>query len=529
MAKTPSAPDIVQTIVVPRSSSGNSIHQVDRVDQTNIRDFLPRKGARLQAKRRLQSLGFEVHDTQGPALVVRGPRELYERIFKTRLPTREHVLPTGIGRVKHVLCETRQKRGFIAVTEEHDKDLSALVSVIAVSRPVHLFATSAAAVAGASPPNVSYHHFTVPRGVADALNATKVHGTGIDGSGMHVAVCDTGVGYHPLFTAMGYTINAVTTPACTNPRDDASGHGTAVVANLLAIAPGATLTSVKMNFDTGASDTSECISALQVAAQKGARIVNCSWGLSLDTDVLDAGALSLAYVIAGLVHDGLIIVAASGDFPRTDPTSSGIFGFPAQHPSVIAAGGAYLGEEGALSAASYASGFSSLAYTGRVTPDVCGLCGNLPVGVLIMSPVPAGSIIDTMAAQNPFPNGDNTAPNDGWACFSGTSLSSPQIAGCIALAMQANPALSHPHLVRAALMLSARDVATGSANPNAVFPNQSNQAQIGFDLATGAGFVDAERLLEAARLVRPAATPAGPAGRKRSSPASRKRTAKRRK
>jgi subtilisin family serine protease len=381
-----------------------------------------------------------------------------------------------------------------------------------------------------SAPSVPYHHFTVPEGVARAVNAVAAHRKGITGKGVTVAMCDSGVFPHPFFSSRGFEIRRMCTSFATDGAQDQSGHGTAVAANLLSVAPGAHVISIKMNFDSGATSSADSIDALQLAARTPARVINCSWGQNIaEKSQYSADSQVLGYVALWLAHSGRIVVAASGDYPREDPEENGIYGWPAQHPTVIAAGGASIGPRGELAAASYASGFASLLYAARYVPDVCGLCGDLPAGVLLMSPVTPGGFIDQIAAQNPYPNGDDTKPDDGWACFSGTSLAAPHISGAVALLLEANPALADNHLARAALALSARNVEHGHSNPNATHSKSPNRAHKGWNLATGAGLLDAGRLVQVARSLAARHSrkkPITPAARKRSSPASRKGTAK---
>ena len=89
-----------------------------------------------------------------------------------------------------------------------------------------------------------------------------------------------------------------------------------------------------------------------------------------------------------------------------------------------------------------------------------------------------------LASSGAFPNGDNTATNDGWCVCSGTSASAPQTAGVAALLLQQFPTLT-PMAVKNILENSARDVTAGtSAN--------GDTADSGWDAATGFGLIDGQ-------------------------------------
>ena len=92
------------------------------------------------------------------------------------------------------------------------------------------------------------------------------------------------------------------------------------------------------------------------------------------------------------------------------------------------------------------------------------------------------------------PAADETANNDGWAAFSGTSAAAPQLAGICALMKQANATLT-PTQARNILKRTATDVTVGAGNPAT-----GGIAGPGYDLATGAGLADAHRATMLARL-----------------------------
>ena len=113
-----------------------------------------------------------------------------------------------------------------------------------------------------------------------------------------------------------------------------------------------------------------------------------------------------------------------------------------------------------------------------------------------MLPVQPNDSIDVnLAGGGAFPNGDETAADDGWAVISGTSAASPQVAGVCALLKQVQPGLS-PDLTKAILRASARDVTAGVSR-------MGEPAGDGHDGATGAGLVDARVAYQMARSVSP--------------------------
>jgi hypothetical protein len=140
----------------------------------------------------------------------------------------------------------------------------------------------------------------------------------------------------------------------------------------------------------------------------------------------------------------------------------------------------------------------STIYMNRRVPDVCGLVGMRPRAMYIMLPLQPGDQIDVGNGGGTHPNGDETATNDGWAAFSGTSAAAPQLAGAAALIREACPRLT-PAEVRNILMSTARDVALGTCN---TVPGLHTglPAAAGPDNATGDGLVDTHKAAMLARL-----------------------------
>ena len=178
---------------------------------------------------------------------------------------------------------------------------------------------------------------------------------------------------------------------------------------------------------------------------------------------------------------------------------NGHVGFPGQHPDVISAGGVFMDVNESLRASNYASGFNSAIYPNRRVPDLSGLVGMKPGANYIMLPLEPGDDIDVSKAGGVFPNGDETANNDGWAAFSGTSAAAPQLAGVAALIKQACTKLT-PKQIKSIMMKTARDVTTGNCNGTALTGPGGVTSVVGPDASTGNGLVDAHKAVLSAKV-----------------------------
>ncbi len=101
------------------------------------------------------------------------------------------------------------------------------------------------------------------------------------------------------------------------------------------------------------------------------------------------------------------------------------------------------------------------------------MCGTPPTADYIILPVQASAALEN---------------NKGWGRFSGTSASSPMVAGVCALLKEADPDLT-PDEIKTVLKYTARDITVGT---NA----HGKAAKPGPDDATGFGLVDAARAIE---------------------------------
>jgi serine protease AprX len=465
--------DLVSAEIVLSSESGRSMFETGAVlTADNLDDYKAAGGRGTETARVLQELGFRVRHIGTFSISVEASRSLWENTFNTKLEKRTQPISSSHPELGDV-----EYWSHVADTNfQIPRILQGLVERAYPQRPPIIFESSL-------PPRVGYHHLEVPAEVGMVLRADGVHRHGVTGRGVLVAMPDTGFYRHPFYAWHEYNYNATLAPDATDINEDAYGHGTAEAANIFSCAPDIDFIGVKWGFNATL--------AFKAASDLEPAVMTNSWGYHLPgLTTLPNFLKPLEAAVLEAVNLRGIIVCFSG--------GNGHIAFPAMMPDVLAVGGVHaranlVGNDFFLEASNYASSFDSLIYPGRHVPDVCGLVGMQPGALYIMLPVPPGSAIDVGVSGGTHPNGDETAPNDGWAAISGTSAASPQIAGVCALLKQVQPGLS-PKLAKSILRASARDVTVGTSS-------NGQPAGPGHDGATGAGLVDATVAYKLARSV----------------------------
>ncbi|MEM1267377.1 MAG: S8 family serine peptidase [Pseudomonadota bacterium] len=313
------------------------------------------------------------------------------------------------------------------------------------------------------PQRVSSFALRLPGDVAMLLGAARAHRLGITGQGIRVAMIDTGLdASHPHYVEYGYRVSVELAPGAADPEKDEVGHGTAEAACLLAVAPDAEVTMIKVAGINESMVGATLLGALERARDLQPHVVSISVAHDLRSEGSDRPLdhqLSLpsnlepeAAVIREMVAAGIPVVASAGN---------GQAAFPGMMPEVISAGGVFVSFNGSMMASDYASAYESRVFPGRHVPDLSGLCGPdnalIERGRYILLPCPPGSKLDANGA-------DGTAQGEGWALASGTSAAAPQIAGAVALLLARKPDLT-PAAVRDLLMSTARPVTAGRGNP----------------------------------------------------------------
>lgn len=257
-----------------------------------------------------------------------------------------------------------------------------------------------------------------------AIGAPGAWEKGFDGSGIKVAVLDTGVDEtHPDLNgqvAEQKNFSSVET------SDDEIGHGTHVAATIASkdpkfrgVAPGATILDGKVCDNRTCSD-SAILAGMQWAVERGAKVVNISLG-STDTPEVDP----LEEAINTLSRDhGTLFVVAAGNAGKNDIMTT--IGTPSTADAALSVAATTLpGITADFSSRGPRSG------DGAVKPEVSA----------------PGVGVTAAASTTAF-------PGQGRISMNGTSMATPHVAGSAAILAQVHPEWTGAQL-KSALMASA--------------------------------------------------------------------------
>lgn len=274
-----------------------------------------------------------------------------------------------------------------------------------------------------------------------------------------IAIVDSGVQNRADFgNRLIASVNQSTIAGNTS-TDDQRGHGTFVAgiaagasADLTGAAPGAPIVSVKVMDQNGQAKTSDIINACQWIldnkAKYNIRVANfslhSSYGTNFYRDPLDRAVEKLWF-------NGVVVVAAAGNYGISNTQASGVKYSPGNDPFVITVGAVDIGNSIRANDDS-AAPWSAWGYTydGFFKPEI-----SAP-GRYMVGPVPAGSSLTVVKASNMI--GTDRIQ------LSGTSFSAPVVSGTVADMLARHPDWT-PDQVKGALMQTARAVRIG--NPKA--------------------------------------------------------------
>ena len=220
-------------------------------------------------------------------------------------------------------------------------------------------------------------------------------------------------------------------------------HGTSVAGNIGAIrnnnigvvgtAPGVPLISVEMG-----GTYAEIATAVNTAVDKGAKVMNNSWGW------VGAPDSTIETAVKNALAAGVVVVFAAGNGPDRSPYTYDV-AFPGNMTSntdVICIGATSQTDEHKASASSDGQFSWGSSYIGS-GPDVC-------------APGPWSYTIDRLGSDG-YNDGSLLPDPDYDPSFGGTSSSAPKASGIVALLLSANPNLT-PAEVKNILRTTADDI-----------------------------------------------------------------------
>ncbi|WP_407835276.1 S8 family serine peptidase [Streptomyces sp. DSM 116496] len=274
------------------------------------------------------------------------------------------------------------------------------------------------------------------------IGADRAWQAGFDGTGVKIAVLDTGVDktHADLKSQVVGEKNFSDSPDTT----DRVGHGTHVASiaagtgaasggAMKGVAPGAKVISGKVLDDRGYGSDSAVIAGMEWAVAEGAAVVNLSLG-SRDFPGVDPVEATVDRLSA---EKGVLFAVAAGNNGAGEST----VGSPGSADAALTVGAV----DGKDALADFSSRGPRVG-DGAVKPDLTA------PGVGITAAAARGSKLDTdPGAQHPVP---------GYLVLNGTSMATPHVAGAAALLKQKNPGWTGTEL-KGALTASTKDGAVG--------------------------------------------------------------------
>ena len=250
------------------------------------------------------------------------------------------------------------------------------------------------------------------------INVDDVWNEGLTGRGIDIAVLDTGI--HDEHPALNVEKEVDFTGEGT---DDLNGHGTHVAGIIAStdstykgVAYGADLFNVKVLNQTGSGYASDVIAGIDWSVENGAEVISMSLGATVDPC---DGTDPLSQAVDEAVNKGVVVVASAGN----NGPDAGTITSPGCAKNAITVG--------AVDDNDNVPSWSSRGPTddGRVKPDI------LAPGVSIVS----------------------TWKDNSFKSLSGTSMSTPFVAGIAALLLEKKPSLT-PSQIKDVLKSTAVDL-----------------------------------------------------------------------
>ena len=291
------------------SANGKSIFTTkEKINPRNVHEFFPPKENAAIVCKILEGMGLRVIAQDRITISVSAPLADFQKAFGVQLTIKRY-FPYAVPRKQRVSDE---KGCGAEIFYKGKKELplppplQPYVEKINLPKRV-LFCESP------SPPSPSYHHLIVPNDVARQINATASHHRGYHGEGIVLAMPDQGTYSHAYYSAQGY--NILVDDSAYDQSAEKKGHGTAIAANALAIAPAVNFIGVR----NGNAITS-ALAAFNGAVAHNPHVITVSWGIEED----DA---NLRSAFAQAIGNGITVCCACGN--------GGPLVFPSSLPDVI--------------------------------------------------------------------------------------------------------------------------------------------------------------------------------------------------
>lgn len=334
------------------------------------------------------------------------------------------------------------------------------------------------------------------------VGADQLHASGIDGSGVAIAIIDTGL--WPKVSNELAVVDGVNTVGRATDRErrlfspgrvrDESGHGTHITSvaagrELSAdgfyegVAPGADIVVVRAFDDNGYGSYVDVIEGIQWVIDRQAalniRVLNLSFSADPQSYYWDD---PLNQAVMAAWEAGIVVVTSAGN-TGPEPMTVGV---PGNVPYVVTVGSVDDNHTPDDRSDDFLSSFSSTGPTheGFVKPELAA-----PGGHMLAHMNPNGTIAKSYR--------EYMHESNHYFTMSGTSQSAAVISGVAALVLQADPTLT-PDDVKCRLLSSAKPVvdASGAAlyslfqqgaglvfAPDAVFSQALACANVGLDIA----------------------------------------------
>jgi serine protease AprX len=345
---------------------------------------------------------------------------------------------------------------------------------------------------------------------AAAVNVVAAWNEALDGTGIGVAIIDSGINDVNDLANKGVSRVVYSQDFVGSGSHDFYGHGTHV-AGILAgngndsicttctrtmkgIAPNASLINLRVLDQNGSAHDSDIIAAIDqaiaLAKTYNIRVIN----LSVGRPVFESYTQDpLCQAVEAAWQAGIVVVVAAGNDGRDNSVGEQGYGtitVPGNDPFVITVGA--MKTEGTPTRtddliASYSSkGPSAIDHV--VKPDIVAP-GNLTVSLL----ADINATLPTSEPSSLIPNTYYDSAGDGspstiYYTLSGTSMAAPVVSGAVALMLQQDPSLT-PDQVKARLMRTAYK--TFPASSQATDPTTGIVYSSYYDIFTiGAGYLD---------------------------------------